>query len=739
MTHGESTTAANPTRPRPWRLAVDTGGTFTDGLAVDPCGRRHRVKVLSTSALRGRIARRLRPDRVAIEGAWDVPDGFFRGFELRVLGSGIAARVVDSEASDRAVRTAGPLPDDPAIVGAAVELQSPEEAPVLLARLVTGTPAGRALPAMELRLATTLGTNALLERRGARTLLVITRGFRDLLAIGNQQRPDLFAIDVRKPAPLPAAVVEVDERLAADGSVLRPLDLETLDAALDALDVRVDAAAVALLHSYRNPEHERRVAERLERRGLRHVSRSSDLAPLIKILPRAETAVVDAYLAPIVGGYLERVTAAVPGRRVLAMTSAGGLVGAAAFRPKDSLLSGPAGGVVGAARAAAVSGVRRLLGFDMGGTSTDVARYDGAFEHRFETRVGDARLFAPALAIESVAAGGGSVCRFDGRRLTVGPDSAGARPGPACYGAGGPLTLTDVNLLLGRLAPERFGIPIDAEASERRLADLLAELGTGDRERILDGLLRIADERMAEAIRRISVRRGYRAADHTLVAFGGAGGQHACAVAEILGIETVLVPVDAGLLSALGVAYARLERFAQRQVLRPLEEVGCDGVRAVLRALETEARAALGEDGIDGDAAEIALQRTDLRWRGQEDTLALDAEPVETLAARFEARYEEVFGYVPPQGAVEIEAVRVVAASREPALAPGRGRDAHVAEPVRRGGALDVLDREDLDPGARFSGPALVAERHAATYLPRGWIGAVDAARALVLRRTGDA
>ncbi|MFP5286426.1 MAG: hydantoinase/oxoprolinase family protein, partial [Thermoanaerobaculia bacterium] len=483
-------------------------------------------------------------------------------------------RAVSYEAEGALLELDGPLPGDPA--GQAFELRSPEEAPVLAARLVTRTPMGEELPEIALRLATTRGTNALLERKGAATALFITRGFADLLRIGTQQRPDLFALEIRRPEPLYREVVEVPERLAADGSVLVPLETEALREEAERLRAcGIEAAAVALMHSYRNPRHEEELGELLRSCGFRSVSLSSRLAPLIKLLPRAETAVVDAYLAPILEGYLARVSGALSRGSLHVMTSAGGLVRAGSFRAKDGLLSGPAGGVVGAALAGRRSGFGKVVAFDMGGTSPDVARWDGDFEYLFEHRVGDAHLVAPALAIESVAAGGGSICGFDGVQLKVGPESAGAWPGPACYGAGGPLTLTDVNLLLGRLDPGRFEIPLDPGAADRAAGEIQARMGESapDREAVLGGFLEIANERMAEAIRSISLRRGYDPADHALVAFGGAGAQHACAVATLLGIGSVLVPADAGLLSALGLGAAVVERFAHRQVLEPLDQI----------------------------------------------------------------------------------------------------------------------------------------------------------------------
>jgi len=429
-----------------WRLFVDTGGTFTDCLALDPAGRLHRAKVLSSSAVRARVAELFAPRRLRLAGALPMAPGFFRGYAFRLL-DGAREEIDDGPiAVDGYEPASGALelarePARPPAAGDRCELASPEEAPVLAARWVTGTPLDRPLPPLALRLATTRGTNALLERKGARTALFVTRGFADLLSIGTQERPDLFALDIRRPAPLHGAVVEVDERLAADGSPLVPLSDAAL-AAVAAAAARLraagfTAAAVVLLHSFRNPAHERAVGEVLSRAGFRHVSLSAALAPLIQILPRAETAVVDAYLSPAIESYLERIEAALPAGALHVMTSAGGLARPGAFRAKDSLLSGPAGGVVGAAAAGRRSGLSRVIAFDMGGTSTDVARYDGELELLFEHRVGDAHLVAPALAVESVAAGGGSICRALGGQLKVGPESTGAAPArPAMAPAG---------------------------------------------------------------------------------------------------------------------------------------------------------------------------------------------------------------------------------------------------------------------------------------------------------------
>ncbi|HEV2132213.1 MAG TPA: hydantoinase B/oxoprolinase family protein, partial [Longimicrobiaceae bacterium] len=477
---------------------------------------------------------------------------------------------------------------------------------------------------------------------------------------------------------------------------------------------------------------------------------------------RAETATLDAYLAPILQAYLAGVQGALrspsrgrspqtgEGGSLLVMTSAGGLVRPESFRAKDGLLSGPAGGVVGAARAGRRSGVERVIAFDMGGTSTDVARWDGDFEYVWEHRVGAGHILAPALAIESVAAGGGSACGLDANGLKVGPESAGANPGPACYGAGGPLTVTDVNLLLGRLDPARFEIPIDPAAAEVVLAGVRGALReqTGEdvpREPLLEGFLAIANERMADAIRGISLRKGYDPADYALVAFGGAGGQHACGVAERLGMRNVIVPPDAGLLSALGIGHALIERFAERQVLRDLEEAAPE-VEQWIAELAASAARAVEAEGVAEEEILVRRRIANLRYRGQESVLELEYTPDLSLREAFGRRYEEVYGHRPEERPVELESLRVIASSR-PVEEPSANRPAPFpAEPLGRtrawmGGAwraVPVFERRQLPPGARFPGPAMVWERHSATVVEAGWIGEVDAAGALVLRRGAE-
>jgi 5-oxoprolinase (ATP-hydrolysing) len=732
-----------------WEIAADTGGTFTDLVARDPAGDLHRVKVLSSSALRARLRDVPRENMLEIEQGWGFGRDLLSGLELAVLGRDARARVVAFDPDRSRLALDVPLPPDVG-PGAAVEVRSPEQAPLFATRLVTGRRLDEPLPPLALRVGTTLATNALLTRSVAPAVLFISGGFGDLLRIGTQQRDDLFALAVADRTPLYAEVVEVRGRRDRDGAVLVPLDLRALDPVLDDLRTRgMDSAAVALIHADTDDTDERELEQRLRERGFAHVSRSSELAPEIRLLARAETAVVDATLGPVVARYLAELREARGVRGVRVMTSAGGLVAAGAARAKDMLLSGPAGGVVGAAAAGRRSTGRPLLAFDMGGTSTDVSRFDRDYSYVFEQRVGGAHLLAPALAIETVAAGGGSICTFDGQGLRVGPESAGAVPGPACYGAGGPLTVTDVNLLLGRLDPALFGIPVAAEPAARALEEVTGALAAATGERpeptaLLEGFLELANQRMAEAIREVSLRRGYDPSEHALVAFGGAGGQHATAIADLLGIDEVIVPADAGLLSAVGLAEAVVERFAERQVLAPLARVASDVPRWLDR-LADEARAAASAEE-DLAAARLVVRRriASLRLAGQDATLDLEVDPAADLAATFAARYRALYGHLPADRSVELVSLRVVvsrplappATPRPPAPAPApAARGTITACFDGRWREADVHERDALAPGATVEGPVLVLEAHGATVVEPGWQLTVDAAGALVCRR----
>lgn len=727
----------------PWQLWIDTGGTFTDCLAQAPDRAWKRVKVLSSSSLRGTVLRVREPGEVELAFPLAVPPDFFVGMRVRVLGESAETQVVAQCLSPLRLTLEAPLPGIGE--GVSLELLSEEEAPILAARLATQTPRQVPLPPIHLRLATTKGTNSLLEENGAPVLFCVTEGFGDLLRIGDQRRPDLFALNPARPDPLHAAVLEVPERLTATGDVLRPMDEAKLSQQLREVPEEMrQVAVVALLHSDLNPIHELALARLLREAGFGYVVTSAELAARIKIVPRAETALVDGYLGPLLKAYLDDVAAELGETGDLrVMTSAGGLVPRSAYRPKDSLLSGPAGGLVGAASAARVAGYQRALIFDMGGTSTDVARFDGVFRPAPTHRVGRAELLSPALEIESVAAGGGSICRYvpGTASLQVGPESAGASPGPACYGAGGPLTITDVNLLLGRLDPDAMSIPVDVAAARVRLQELENVSGTHDAE-LLTGLVRIANEHMADAIRTISVREGYRPSEYALVAFGGAGGLHACGIAELLGIETILYPPDSGLLSARGLREAVPERRAERQVLQTLAQAE-EHIASWQEELEAEAIQQLREDvGIEvvsGDVAFATVYEAELRLPGQDATLQIAFKDPNELAKLFEQRYRAMFNYAPEPGDMELVALRVsVALPSEDAEGETFPEEAEQSLPTPTnvvnapdGTEVPAYRRDELTVGMTCEGPAIIQDMFSTFFLAAGWCGQVGSSGTL--------
>ncbi|MCA9268639.1 MAG: hydantoinase B/oxoprolinase family protein, partial [Planctomycetales bacterium] len=604
-----------------------------------------------------------------------------------------------------------------------------------------------------MRLGTTRGTNALLTRRGARSALVATRGFKDMLRIGHQNRPRLFELAIHKPPPLFERVIEIDERVTHDGQVLKaPCEatIRTQLAELYATGVR--SLAICLMNAYNFAAHETLV-ERLAREvGFAEVSRSSRVAPLVKLVARGDTTLVDAYLNPVLRAYVETLRrqlaesgaaeatgneqAERPGASTLRiLTSAGGLVDADHFTGKDSVLSGPAGGVVGVAAAAQAAGFARALGFDMGGTSTDVSRYDGGFDRQYETEKAGVRIVAPMMAIETVAAGGGSICRFDGVKLCVGPDSAGADPGPACYGRGGPLTLTDANVALGRVLPQRFPFPLDRAAALRRLDELshTVAAATGRRQQPLelaDGLVRIANAHMAQAIRSVSIAKGCDPRDYALVAFGGAAGQHACAVARELGVGKILNHPDAGVLSALGIGMANIERHRVEGVYRLWSELTADALDEILARLADEARQEAAAEGVP--PARIATAHAlDLRYAGLDAHLTISRPAGGDWIAAYEAEHLAIYGYTHCDKPVEVVAARATAVGGSDAAPPMArrvspvntlpGAMTHTMWADGAPHAAAVHDREAFKPGDAIVGPALVLEQVATTVVDPGW------------------
>ncbi|HLS30020.1 MAG TPA: hydantoinase B/oxoprolinase family protein [Flavobacteriaceae bacterium] len=734
-----------------WEIAIDTGGTFTDCIAIDPQGKRHKTKVLSNSSLRGTIKSCPAADELIIEHDWDAPDDFIKGFSFQVLDRVIEENEVvsyDAVNSTIHLKNTWSAKD---LDGCAFAVVTKEEPPILAARLITKTLPDQNLPPINLRLATTRGTNALLERAGAPTALLVTEGFRDLLEIGTQQRPDIFSLNIQKPAPLTSHIFEVPERIDAEGKVIKPLDFAKLDDLVKQLKSKdVETVAVALMNSYENDTHEQEIKQYLSKKGIKYLSLSSELSELIKILPRTQTCLVNAYLEPIIKEYINSVKNALSEGSLLVMTSAGGLVTTKMFNPKDSLLSGPAGGVIGASTVGKQAGFNRVISFDMGGTSSDVARFGGNYEYVFEHIVGDAQLVAPALSIETVAAGGGSICAFDGYSLTVGPDSAGAHPGPACYGVGGPLTVTDVNLLLGRLDPKNFGIPISIKAAEDKLEEIRKAVSKKEKKEIeaqviLEGFLNIANERMAGAINKISLRKGYNPSEYALVSFGGAGSQHCCAIADKLKIESIIIPPDAGVLSAYGLENAVAEQFVEKQLLLPLEKALPD-LKAHFSELAEEAKAKLRAQDILQEKIMLRRQIILLRLKNQESTLEIEYDREIDVLQKFKEKYTKRYGHWIENSEVEIASLKVIASTKSEIRKSESTQTSAILEPndkkeIGFGGKTmetQVFYRSKLDQGGVIKGPALILDPYSTIVVEPQWELKIDDEQNLILNRKAN-
>jgi 5-oxoprolinase (ATP-hydrolysing) len=605
------------------------------------------------------------------------------------------------------------------------------------------------------RLGTTVATNALLERKGEPTVLIITKGFADALRIAYQNRPRIFDRRILLPEVLYARVIEADERVTAQGEILTPLDEERLKE--DLKNARKDgyrAAAVICMHGYRYPGHETRIARLARAAGFTQVCESHRTSPLMKLVSRGDTTVADAYLSPILQRYVAEMASELKNVRLLFMQSNGGLTDAAGFRGKDSILSGPAGGIVGMARTARQAGFTKVIGFDMGGTSTDVSHFAGEFEREYETLIAGVRMRAPMLSIHTVAAGGGSILHFDGSRYRVGPDSAGADPGPACYRKQGPLTVTDANVLLGRIQPDHFprvfgpggDQPLDAQITRKKFQELSEEIAaaTGDTrgpEEVAAGFTEIAVASMASAIKKISVQRGYDVTEYLLNVFGGAGGQHACAVADALGVTKILIHPLAGVLSAYGIGLADIIAMREQAVEAPLTRESLKNLDTVIKPLEDDARAEVEAEGVRPDRITV-IRRAHLRYQGTDTAVIVPVATLTEMTKAFEAEYSRRFSFLLPDKPVLVEAVSVeVAGGQQEESTDGESlprSEEKSPEPAARvplftGGAwteVDLTERGRLEPGHAITGPAIITEELATTVVEPGW-------RALVTER-GD-
>jgi len=627
-----------------------------------------------------------------------------------------------------------------------------EDAAIAGIREILSLKASEAIPVERIecvKMGTTVATNALLERKGERTALFITRGFRDALRIAYQNRPRIFDRRIALPEMLYAKVVEVEERVGARGERVLPLNEPRLDADLrQTFSEGYRSVAIVFMHGYRFPEHERRAAQLARAAGYTQVSVSHEVSPLMKLVGRGDTTVVDAYLSPILRRYVERLAGELGGVRLLFMQSNGGLADARRFQGKDAILSGPAGGIVGAVRTSAAAGFERIIGFDMGGTSTDVSHYAGEFEREFETRVAGVRMRAPMMSIHTVAAGGGSILHFDGARYRVGPDSAGANPGPACYRRAGPLTVTDANVMLGKIQPGYFprvfgpggDAPIDAEAVRTRFRELQKSIADGrSAEQVAEGFVQIAVGNMANAIKHISVQRGHDVTRYTLCCFGGAAGQHACLVADALAMTRIFIHPLAGVLSAYGMGLA--DQLAMRSRAVEARLGGCE-LEDIAEALALEARSELAAQGIAADRIEVE-RRAHLKYEGTDTALIVALGPAAAMAREFEGAYRKQFSFLMPGRPLVAEAVSVEAIARGE-----RHQEQQViektqaipAETVRmftagRWHEAPLYRREDLGPGSRVDGPAIIAEANATTVVEPEWRASVTRLNHLVLER----
>jgi 5-oxoprolinase (ATP-hydrolysing) len=608
------------------------------------------------------------------------------------------------------------------------------------------------------KMGTTVATNALLERKGARTLLLINRGFADLLRIGNQARPRLFDLNIRLPPMLYERVAEVTGRTGVDGTPIEPLGVAAAMAALSAARAAgIDSVAIALIHAWKYPADEKRLGALAREAGFTQISLSHQVSPLLRLVPRGDTTVADAYLSPVLRRYVDQVAAGLGGAKLYFMQSHGGLAEAHAFSGKDAILSGPAGGIVGAARTAAMAGFSRVIGFDMGGTSTDVTLYDNEFERTFETEIAGVRLRVPMLAINTVAAGGGSVLRFDGARLRAGPESAGANPGPASYRSGGPLTVTDANICTGKIQPRHFPAifgpngdePLDAETVHAQFATLAAQVSAATfiprtAEQLAEGFIAIAVANMAHAIRQISVQKGHNPADFALVCFGGAGGQHACLVADELGMETVFIHRLAGVLSAYGVGLADQRILREQAAETPFTPGAMPALQDIATHLAQEATDSLLRQ--TPDASGITEQKfIHLRYAGTDSSLPIPLTIHAEMIAAFEAAHRRLFGFITPEKHLiaETVSVEVIAPGETITEAPLPARTSGILEPVDTAkiffaGAFHdtpIFDRDALLAGDAITGPALIREANATTVIDPGWQAEVTKLDHMVLRR----
>ena len=636
-----------------WHFWIDTGGTFTDCIAISPEGKKYQNKYLSSGELKSEFY--TDNDELKLKDDFGLSKDILKGYQVIDFSNPkVKAEITYFNPLTKVIRLNKNLKNR----SGSLSISANEEAPVLAMRMITETSLFESIPPVELKLGTTKSTNALLENKITDTLLIVTKGFKDLLNIGSQQRPFLFQLGIIKPQNLYKWVFELEESINAQGDIVKQIDEEELSILLDQIDqLRPQSIAISLKNAYKNNTNELILEERLKERGYNFISVSSQLSESIGYLDRTNTAVINGVLDPVLKTYLKGISENISDDLFQVMSSSGGLSQIKSYRAKDSLLSGPAGGVAGVKSICKYLEIDNGLAFDMGGTSTDVSKYSGEIDYVEQHEVGNAKINTTAVNIHTVAAGGGSICGYKNGEFFVGPESAGAFPGPACYGNGGPFSITDVNLLLGRLDSDKISIPLDKSAAEKEL-ELLIELSGSSRLQILTGFLQLANEKMAEAIKTISSAKGYSTEDFKLIAFGGAGGMHACDIADLLNVKEIIIPNESGVLSAFGIGNSYLNAFSKVQILKKLKDFKSKVAECFL-GLEKSAKSKLEKQNVISSKIIIESKTLALRFTGQDSFLEIKYTNHEQLIEDFESTYRSIYGYWVTNREIEVVYAKV--------------------------------------------------------------------------------
>lgn len=734
-----------------WKFSIDVGGTFTDCIGRTPDGKILTCKFLSSGIIKGKIEKISKKINIFDSNRIGEPVQFYQNYKINFLDR--HGKIINQSKISEFYSEKGLLISEHEVnlpEGTIYELYSGEEAPLICIRFLMGLRLDQPIGTVKVRLGTTKGTNALLERKGANIALITSKGFADVFEIGTQARPHLFALKIIKPELLYQEVIEIDERIDSEGNILKEISEREINSKLKTLiNKGIKSIAICLLNSYKNSIHEKIIEKIAISHGFEHISVSASLTPTINFLNRGDTTIVDAYLSPVIKSYLASIRKKLPGAEIKLMTSAGGLIDAEYFNGKDTILSGPAGGVTGFSYAAKIAGYGKAIGFDMGGTSTDVSRYDGQYEYQFETEKAGVRIVAPMYAIETVAAGGGSICTFDGQKLLTGPESAGANPGPACYGRGGPLTITDINLFNGKIAEGNFPFSLDKESIIKHLENISLQIKSSlntelSLREIADGFTEIANLKMAQAIKNISISRGYDVRDYILVSFGGAGGQHACSIARLLGIKKILLHPLAGILSAYGISMANISRFAEKTILKIFSDELLALLEPEFEKMENQLIKEILKEGISGENIKEPVRFLDLRYKGENSVITV-SEPGNNYIYLFERLHLQLYGHIHQGRDIEIVTLRVEARGATMEMKETKKDLPTVTEtPVDSEIFVTtyfksipyntpVFPRETLKTGDKIIGPALITEKFSTIIIEPGWLAVVNQYNDLIL------